>query len=1281
MSILKTKITMNKLLLILVLFILFVKDSFSQTIAVSSHMLSWSDVEKVAPNSNFIDVLSFQGATFPTENHLPYFTKRIVCDTGYGYSSHIKNANYIPVTPEEGKGLAGILLGDEAVSTDEILINKDSKQLEIQILPFANVAGKLMKLASFDLEISKTLAPQRSTSATTIQTYASSSVLAKGQFVKIGIAETGVYSLSYEKLVALGVDPQNVHVFGYGGGVLDQILPSSKFDDLPEIPIYIEKGVDGVFGAGDYILFYGQGVVKWSYDVAKLMFTHVNNPYSQLGYYFISSNAVATVGKSISLQTAVVPPSAAVIKSVTEFLDYRVSENDLRSIPKGGKEFYGDVFSSTLNYNYTFNFPNIISTASTLARLDVAATSSVTSNFVLKLNDTQPKTLSVAAKSSDVYQLAMAAGSSNVHTFTPLIDLMTFSVTYNKPTPGSIGYMNFLEVNARRLLKMNGSIMQFQNTDWLGKGYYNTYTISNVNANVQVWDITNPLSVSRIATTLVGTSLSFTASSNLLAQYIAIDTKASASFLSPLTETVVPNQNLHALQQADMVILTHPDFINQAQTLAQAHRLKDNLTVEVVTTEQVYNEFSSGTPDATAYRCMMKMLYDRATVPANLPKYLLLFGRGTYDNKKLNIEPESGDNLVLTYQADNSLSLTNSYVTDDYFAFLSDAEGDGTKIQQYTMDISVGRFPVTTVQQATDVVNKTIAYMNNTNKGDWKNQICFLADDGDVALHMRQADSTASSLTRSFPSFQVNKLYLDAFLQEVSASGQTYPLAKSKFKSLLRSGIFMLNYTGHASPAGWTNEQMLSANEVSSLTNTNLPFWWAATCDFMQFDIKSVSGGEHVLLNPVGGGIGIVSAARAVYASQNVLLNRYFSDNIYKKVNGVQQRVGDVIAAAKNKVGTQVNKLSYIYMGDPALRLNYPTNYQVTTTSINDGALQGKDTLRSLAVSNVKGFIANQSGAIVSDFNGTLHATVYDKSQKIITLNNDKDGGLLTYFDRPNTLFSGEVIVKNGNFSFNFLMPRDVKYNFGAGRINYYAQDSINNYEAQGYFENFVVGGFNTNFVSETDGPAVKMFLNDSLSTSSQVNDTALFVANISDLNGINTFSSGIGHEVLLVVDQDPNQSFVLNDYFQFLANSYTNGQVKFKLPTLPVGKHTLTFRIWDLLNNSTTKSMDFEVVKSLKPIVFSVSNYPNPVVESTRFMVKNENPESVISTSIEVQDLSGRKLWTSSPQNNSELITWNLMTNNGQKVKPGIYVYRVIVKTKQNDVFTKTNKMLIVAP
>ena len=1109
--------------------------------------------------------------------------------------------------------------------------------------------------------------------------YAANSVLANGKFVKIGIVESGVYKLTYEKLVAMGMDPQNVHVFGYGGGVLEQSFLLPKIDDLPEIPVYFEKGTDGNFGPGDYVLFYGQGVVKWGYDSSKSIFTHTNNPYAQFGYYFVSSNAVATAVKRIETKSSMIIPAYAEVKDVSEFVDYKVSEKDIRSLPNSGKEFYGDDFNTTLNYNYALNFPNIIRSNSNALKvnLDVAAASSSTSNFTLKLNGTQSQTLFTRARSSsDQYE--MATDASKTFTFSTLTDDLLFSVGYDKPTSTSIGYMNFLEVTARRSLKMSGSVMQFQNVDWLGSGFYSRYILSNATTNVQVWDITNPQEVSIVPTTFENGNLSFTDTSNTLKQYISIDTKASGSIQTPLNDVVVPNQNLHGMQQADLVIITHPSFITQAQALAQAHREKDNLIVEVITTEQVYNEFSSGAPDATAYRWVMKMLYDRATVPTDLPKSLLLFGRGTFDNKKiLTKNPESGNSLVLTYQDDNSLSQTASFVTDDYFAYLEDNEGINISTNYNSMDIGVGRFPVVTTQQATDVVNKTIGYMNNKSKGNWKNQICFLADDGDHALHMQQADNSAASIAKAFPSYQLNKIFLDSYIQEVSASGQTYPLAKTRFQNLLRTGLFMLNYTGHASRAGWTNEQLLSTADVNALSNKNLPFWWAATCDFMQFDGKTVSGGESVLLNPLGGGIGIVSAARPVYAAQNERLNRLFSDNIYKKINGVQQNVGAVVAASKNAISAEVNKLCYVYMGDPALKLSYPTNYTIKTSKVNESAEDA--ILNALSVASVSGYIADEKDSLVSDFNGKVHAVVYDKSQEIRTLNNDGDGAVISFNDRPSALFSGDAVVKNGKFTFTFMLPKDIKYNYGTGRINYYAQDDSANVEAQGYFESFIVGGANPNPIDDTTGPIINVFLNDSLSSSHKVNESPLLVSTISDVNGINTVGGGIGHDILLTIDKDIYKSYTLNEYFQANIGSYSKGIVKFKLPELEEGTHSLTLRAWDLLNNSTTKSITFEVVKGLTPVIFSVSNYPNPVLTHTRFVIKNDRPETMLSATVEVIDLAGRVLWNSGARASIDDISWDLTSNAGQKVNPGVYFYKVSLKTTNSEYTSKTNKLLIV--
>ena len=568
--------------------------------------------------------------------------------------------------------------------------------------------------------------------------------------------------------------------------------------------------------------------------------------------------------------------------------------------------------------------------------------------------------------------------------------------------------------------------------------------------------------------------------------------------------------------------------------------------------------------------------------------------------------------------------------------------------------------------------------MNNTDKGNWKNQLLFLADDGDASLHSKQADNVAESLGGSFPAYQLNKIYLDAYKQEISASGESYPLAKTKFYNLIRSGLFLLNYTGHGGPTGWTNENILSINDVKALSNKYLPIWVAPTCDFNVFDNITVSAGETVVLNPVGGGIGILSAVRPVYASQNYVLNKLFCENLFKKRNGEHMRVGDVIALAKNSIGSEINKLSYIYLGDPAVKLNYPTNYKVITTKINESAALGSDTLRALSVATIQGLIADDAGSKVESFNGSLHVVVYDKVQRITSQNNHNDG-TITFSDRPNILFSGDVAVTNGTYRFTFMLPKDIKYNYGGGRINYYAQDDVNDYEAQGYFENFTVGGMSNNTIEDTEGPIVQLYLNSTNFVSgNKVNETPLFIATLSDNNGINTVGSGIGHDLMLTVDKDPNQSLVINDYYQANVNSYTEGTVRYKLPEMTNGKHTLTFKTWDLLNNSTSATIDFEVVKGLTPEIYSVSNYPNPVKTVTNIIVIHDRPETVLGTTVEIFDISGRKIWSKS-QSTVDNITWNLITDSGLKAKTGIYFYRVNIKTQNSDTYSKTNKMLVI--
>lgn len=1247
----------------------------AENVIQTQYQINWKGIQAWTANGQSKTVLAFDGALYPDDTYLPYFTKRIDADQNATYTVQLADEVFVPATAQESQVVSGSTtsLSENVTVETQTLTQRGQNYLDIRILPFVLREGKIYKLSTFTFSVTQVKAQLKSKAAT-IHTYADKSVLAEGKFVKIKIESSGVYKLTYEDLVSMGItSPANVSIYGYGGAMLDQSFLIKKNDDLPEVPVYMNKGSDGVFNSGDYILFYATGINKWTYDAQKLMFVHTINIYSKYGYYFVSSGS--TEGKRMSDENTA-PDETADIYPVEEFVDYDVHEKELINLIKSGKEFYGETYTETSTKNISFTSPNILTGTSSLkVRLDVAATASEISTFSLALNSSQVKTLSVPKKSEDNYEIGKS--SSGIFTFTPPGNSLSFDLLYTAPTTSSKGYLNYIEINARRNLKMYGSAMQFQNVDYLYTDSYNQYKISDCNSNVQVWNITNAVNLTKVNTQTVDGKLTFYSGNDVLRQYIAIDPTNSSAFPKPSIVGVVSNQNIHGMSPVDMVIITDEKFTTQAEKLAQAHREMDNMTVAVVTTTQVYNEFSSGAPDATAYRWIMKMLYDRALASGNtddLPKYLLLIGRGSYDNRKLL--STSGENLILTYQAENSLVETSSYVTDDYFALLDDNEG--ASVPSNLLDIGVGRFPVSTTDQATVVVDKTISYMKNEQKGMWKNQLCFLADDGDAALHMKQADTISSVLGRNNPGYQVNKIYLDAYNQQISASGETYPLARAQFHNFLQSGMLLLDYTGHAASTGWTNEQILTTSDVKNLTNKNLPLWVGATCDFLQFDGETASAGEYVLLNSEGGGIGIISAARPVYASQNMTLNKYICDNLFKKKNGENLRVGDIISAAKNSVGSEINKLSYVYMGDPAVRLNYPTKYNIVTTQINDDATLQNDTLKALSVVTIKGKIADSNSNTITGFNGVLSLTVYDKVQRITTLNNHNDGAL-TYSDRPNVLFSGKADVIDGEFTVTFMLPKDIKYNYGGGRINYYAYDTTNSAdEAQGYYENFIVGGSNTDIEYETEGPDMNLYLNNANFVSGgKVNETPLFYAILSDQNGINRVGSGIGHDIVLTIDEDPDQTYIMNDYFESDANTYTSGSIKYRLPSMDAGKHTLTFRAWDLLNNSTTKSLDFEVVEGLSPEIFAISNYPNPVKASTRIVVDYDRPETILDTKVEIFDISGRRMWYFD-QSNADDIVWNLSTLDGKKAKTGIYLYRVTISLGDDKVYSKMNKMII---
>ena len=1102
-------------------------------------------------------------------------------------------------------------------------------------------------------------------------TYTSQSILSGGKWVKIRVQESGVYCLTYDELASAGLNPADVRIYGYGGAMLNQNFKLAKQDDLPPVAFYMNKGADGEFGKGDYILFYAQGVDSWEYTSKH--FVHTRNPYSTYGYYFLSDNA----GEQRLIPTADALSDAAF--TADTYTAYMLHDLDSVNVVDpsgkagGGREFYGEQLNSIRkNLQVSFPFHDVVAGSDLDIRCRVAAASTNRSTFTMGVGSNTYSCSTDNIPVSDFY--TKATTNEGYDRFTLPADgtgAQVFKLTYNNSLSGSRGYLNYIEIAATCRLVMNGQEMIIANTEHAGNSGNTRYSLSNASGDIELWDISSPSAVTRIPATLSGSTLSFVGYNKTLQTILAVNPKQSTGWLKPKVIGTIPNQNLHALSNIDLVIIAPEDFIPAAQIIAEAHEQYDAITTAIVTDQQVYNEFSSGTPDATAYRWLMKMLYDRAAGSAQRPKWLLLLGDGTYDNRKLM--PTSGPNTLLTYQAANSEIETKAYASDDYFGFLEDTMG--TSDISGRMGIGVGRLPVSRAADALGVAKKIATYLRNENPGKWHQQLMFVADDGDSNLHTKISDYAAERVRVKNMSFVVSKIFLDAYTQEASASGESYPLAKNRFLNMLNEGVLFFDYSGHGGYNNISSESLLTLRDCRTMTNANQGFWMLATCGFAHFDAYEQSASEEAVINPDGGAIAVMSACRTVYASQNKEINKNLCDTLFGHRNefSYNMTIGDACRIAKNMTGSDENKMSYILLGDPAIRLHYPTDYRVRTE-------QASDTLNALTLHNFTGWVEAENGDTAREFNGIVSITLMDKLQEVTTRDNDHpdedDKVRYTYNDYPNTLYQGQVRVTNGHFDYTFMMPKDIRYNYGNGRITYFALDSVNG-EGIGHYEKFVVGGSSSVEIIDTVGPDLHIYLNSpSFVNGDKTTEQPHFFADIYDEHGINTVGSGIGHDLLLTIDADPNKMFIVNDYYAS-SGSYQSGQVSYRIDALDEGHHTLTFRAWDMLNNSATSSLTFEVVKGLEPTMYNVMSYPNPVrvSETLHFSIDYDQPDELMEMNVYVFSPTGRLVYHAQRKGTEQ----HSFSVSDAHLTPGVYMYRVSLTTTAGDQTGRAGKLIVV--
>lgn len=768
---------------------------------------------------------------------------------------------------------------------------------------------------------------------------------------------------------------------------------------------------------------------------------------------------------------------------------------------------------------------------------------------------------------------------------------------------------------------------------------------------------------------------------------------STSNFPSPEYVYAITNQDHHADGPADLVMIipTSQKLLKQAQRLADYHTAHDSMRVRIVPADELYNEFSSGTPDINAYRRYMKMLYDRATTDADMPKHLLLFGDGLWDNRMLtsdarNLNP---DDYLLCWESENSLSDLSSYVNDGWIALLDEGEGlhPDTRDKE---DIGVGRFPVTTEEAAKTMVDKTISYMENRNAGSWQNTLVFMGDDGNNNLHMRDVNEAAETVSSLYPNYLVKKIMWDAYKRVSNSNGNAFPGAQAAIKQQQSQGALIMDYAGHGSQIQISHEAVLKLSDFEEFTNTNYPLWITASCDIVPFDGTAESIGEAALLNDHGGAMAFYGTARTVYASENKLLNIAFLRRVLSMQNGKPITIGEAQRLAKNDMidmaggDKTTNKLQYVLLGDPALSLNMPTLTAVVD-SINGVALNSAmPTVHAGQIVSLSGHI-EQGGALLTDFDGVVGITVRDTRELIQCFGQDETAETpFTYYDRPHTLYNGKDSIRQGRFRTQFAVPMDINYAEGTGKVNIYAVNNDYTLEANGSDERFYINGSDS-VGNDSIGPNIYCYLNDpTFQDGGTVNSTPYFGARISDSDGINASGTGIGHDLQLTIDGDMNLSYNLNDNFSYDFGSYTSGSTWYNLPELSEGEHQLRFRAWDILNNSTTATLRFNVVRGLQPKLFSVSCTNNPARDNTTFIITHDRVGQQVDVIVDVFDMSGRILWsheaTGVSTSNSYTVNWNLTTENGAKLQTGVYLYRVRLASDGSSHASKAKKLVVIS-
>ncbi len=1247
---------------------------------LSEMMMAGATIVKIpiSWNSSSIQSFSVEGAIYPIETKgLPLIS--ILLEESNFSDFEVKNIQKSELSETLSKSIKQKFPFDYKSISLKVLKERGNQvnYLEIFPLQYDSISDKFYKVDYLEVELKTSSKNIVGSNLRTAQS-SGNSVLSSGDWYKIPITKTGVYKIDYDYLQRAGINvaainPKKIRIHGNGGGMLPQIVGDDRPDDIIENAIVVVGEADGNFGKEDYILFYGEGA-----DFHKLTTTgdleYYKNFYSDTSFYFL------TISDQEGLRITEKEDLGDQHDKINSFDDFIIYEKDEYNIINSGREWYGELFDFTLTYDFKFDFSDLIPDTDIVVKSSVMGQTFQEASLDLSING---QALGQQTINTIVDGSYLSKGSNKIEIFSlntssiPPSEKFTIRLSFNPVgSKKSKMFLNYLTIIGRRKLKLYEDQTLFRSLSST-QNAISTFEIEGGNTTSQVWEVTDPLKPYKQKNSINGSNITFGAFSSELREFVVFNDNG---LLIPEPSIKIQNQNLHASPNVDFLIVTYPGFKSEAERLADFRRNHNGFKVLVVTPNEIYNEFSSGKQDVTAIRDFIKYLYELGTNGSRLQN-VLLFGKGSFDYKD---RIDNNTNFVPIYTSRNSLHPIASYSSDDYYGFLDDNEGEWRESYagDLLMDIGVGRLPVKSITEAKVLVDKLINYDTNSEAfGNWRNDIVFIADDGDGNLHLRDANRLATLVDTSYTQFNTNKIYVDAFEQVKTSIGESAPDVNAEIERLINKGALIFNFTGHGSTTRWTSETILNISSASEFKNKNrLPLFVTATCEFGRHDNpKAISGGEYLMLNPNGGAIGLLTTGRPVFSSTNFILNRAFHNNVFLKEEGRFLSIGEVFRRTKNQsLSGSVNR-NFSLLADPSMTLSYAKD-EILLIADSESYHAG-DTLKAFGQVKLKGRVMNRQGQLNTNFNGKLIATVFDQPTEIETYGNENP--IMKFLALDNILFKGEVTVAEGEFDIEFIVPKNITYDFEKGKISMYALHESQHLDAGGSNIEFVVGGESEDFEADNTAPQIELFINDTSFVNGGVTrPDVLFVGKISDESGISISNSDLGQELIAILDD--GEEITINDYYVSAMDTYKKGWVKYPYQDLPVGIHKIRLKAWDIHNNFNEAEIEFLVVEDENIAIESLMNFPNPFSDYTQFSFEHNRAGDDLEIMIDVFSMQGKlvKQFAYIKENSESRISdlvWDEKEKNGGPLLSGVYVFRLSLRSLNDGSKKQANQKLII--